>query len=209
MENKEESNETFNNRSLHVMERMGNEVQMLTESIHEMTNKQDQMISQQRENVDAIQHFAVSMTNVLEKTLCSGDSPRQTQSGDSRPQSQFWGNQTRRSTSPLRGRLGDSRWSPYEYNQDMKGFDGGAASYLGFDSCGDSPWLTHHGTQRPYTSTPRRDSYYSTFNPFDSNYQRSFERGKKHEIPHQKLPTFDGTGDWDGFILPFKRASKR
>ena len=75
MENKEESNETFNNRSLHVMERMGNEVQMLTESIREMTNKQDQMISQQRENVDAIQHFAVSMTNVLEKTLCSGDSP--------------------------------------------------------------------------------------------------------------------------------------
>ena len=114
MENKEESNETFNNRSLCVMERMGNEVQMLTESIREMTKKLDQMISQQRENVDAIQHFAVSMTNVLKKTLCSGDSPRQTQSEDSRPQSQFWGNQTRRSTSPLRCRLGDSRWSPYE-----------------------------------------------------------------------------------------------
>ena len=205
MENKEESNETFNNRSLRVMERMGNEVQMLTESIREMTNKQDQMVSQQRENVDAIQHFAVSMTNVLEKTLCSGDSPRQTQSEDSRPQSQFWGNQTRRSTSPLRGRLGDSRWSPYEYNQDMEGFGGGAASYLGFDSRGDSPWLT----QRPYTSTTRRDSYCPPFNPFDSSYRRSFERGKKHEIPHQKLPTFDGTGDWDGFMLPFKRASKR
>ena len=94
MENKEESNEAFNKRSLHVMERMGNEVQMLTESIREMTNKQDQMISQQKENVDAIQHFAVSMTNILEKTLCSGDSPRQTQSEDSRPQSQFWGMQS-------------------------------------------------------------------------------------------------------------------
>ena len=45
------------------------------------------MISQQKENVDAIQHFAVSMTYVLEKTLCSGDSPRQTHSEDSRPQS--------------------------------------------------------------------------------------------------------------------------
>ena len=212
MENKKESNGAFNDRSLRVMERMGNEVQMLTESIREMTNKQDQMISQQKENVDVIQHFAVSMTNVLEKTLCSGDSPRQTQSEDSRPQSQFWGmqsNQTRRSKSPLRGRLGDSLWSPYEYNQDMDGFGAGSASCIGFDSRGDSPWLTHHGTQRPYTSTPRRNYYCPPFNPFDSNYQRSFERGKKHEIPHQKLPTFDGTGDWDGFMLPFKRAIKR
>ena len=50
MGNKEESNKALNNRSLRVMERMGNEVRMLTESIREMTNKQDQRISQQKEN---------------------------------------------------------------------------------------------------------------------------------------------------------------
>ena len=64
MEDKEENMETFNSRSLHVMERMGHEVQMLTESIREMTIKQDQMISQQRGSVYAIEHFAVSMKNI-------------------------------------------------------------------------------------------------------------------------------------------------
>ncbi|KAK3097999.1 hypothetical protein FSP39_015198 [Pinctada imbricata] len=217
MTDKEEIMETFNSRSLRVMERMDHEVQILTESIRELTIKQDQMISQQRDSVNAIEHFAVSVTNILEKTLCSGDSPKHTQSEDPRQQSsQVWSiqsNETRGSKSPLRGRHGDSPWSPYEYNQDMDGFGGGTAANFGFDSRGDSPWQTCHGT-RPYTSTPRRDSYCPPFHPFDSNYQRSFERSfenrsRKHDIPHQKLPTFDGTGDWDGFMLPFKRASKR
>ena len=204
----EEIMETLNSRSLRVMERMGNEVQSLTESIREMTNKQDEMMSQQRESVNAIEHFAVSMTNILEKTLCGGDSPRHTQREDARQQ------EARRSKSPLRGRHGDSSWSLNDYNQDLDGFGGEAASNLGFDSRGDSPWLTQNGNRRPYISTPRRDSYCPPFIPFDSNYQRPFERsfdnrGKKHEIPHQKLPTFDGTGDWIGFMLPFKRASKR
>ena len=218
MSNNEEIMETLNSRSLRVMERMGNEVQSLTESIPEMTIKQDQdeMMSQQRESVNAIKHFAVSMTNILEKTLCGGENRRHNQREDARQQSsQAWGmqsNEARRSKSQLRGRHGDSPWSLYEYNQDLDGFGGEAASNFGFGSRGDSPWLTHHGTRRPYTTTPRRDSYCPSFNLFD--YQRPFEgsfdnRGKKHEIPHQKLPIFDGTGDWDGFMLPFKRASKR
>ena len=143
MSNKEEIMETFNNRSLRVMERMGNEVQSLTESIREMTIKQDEMMSQQRESVNAIEHFAVSMTNILEKTLCGGDSPRHNQREDARQQSSHaWGmqsNEARRSKSPPRGRHGDSPWSLYEYNQDLDGFGGEAASNLGLIVVGTAP----------------------------------------------------------------------
>jgi hypothetical protein len=28
-------------------------------------------------------------------------------------------------------------------------------------------------------------------------------------MPRQKLPIFDGSDDWEGFLLPFKRAAQR
>ncbi|KAK6172537.1 hypothetical protein SNE40_016172 [Patella caerulea] len=42
-----------------------------------------------------------------------------------------------------------------------------------------------------------------------STHMANANHSYRSDVPRQKLPTFDGTGDWDSFMLPFNRAAIR
>ncbi|CAG2253447.1 unnamed protein product [Mytilus edulis] len=42
-----------------------------------------------------------------------------------------------------------------------------------------------------------------------NNTQQTRQRVTKNDVPRQKLPTFDGKDDYEGFIIPFNRAARR
>ena len=42
-----------------------------------------------------------------------------------------------------------------------------------------------------------------------NNTQQTRQKVPNSDVPHQKLPTFDGKDDYEGFIIPFNRAARR
>ncbi|VDI31122.1 Hypothetical predicted protein [Mytilus galloprovincialis] len=42
-----------------------------------------------------------------------------------------------------------------------------------------------------------------------NNLQQTRQKVSKNDVPRQKLPTFDGKDDYEGFIIPFNRAARR
>ena len=43
----------------------------------------------------------------------------------------------------------------------------------------------------------------------NSSNQLTRPKMMKNDVPRQKLPTFDGKDNYDGFIIPFNRAARR
>ena len=97
---------------------------------------------------------------------------------------------------------------------------------IGWRSQGPQPQTSTPSTTKGFLGIGTENSQWTNVN--NQNYSTSgyatggtIQSGKigfstgnrtqigRNDLPRQKLPTFDGSNDWDGFIIPFNRAAKR
>ena len=157
------------------------------------------------------------LTLVLERSLSRGDSPRQAHAF----------NQNRRS-----GMLDSQGDSPrlYQHDQQGQGPQNSSDCHGYTTPCkpsthGLSSLHPGQGTSTNSksnipgvgqgTSTPISGSGNVSFRPildtisnFETGRSLGFSNTRQDHMPRQKLPTFDGNSDWNGFLLPFKRAAQ-
>lgn len=187
-----------------------NQERLLSESIEsqkEMVRRQEKLFSDMTEG----------LTQVLERSLSRGDSPRQVHA--------YQDHKTEMLNSQ-----GDI---PRLYQHDKEGKrQHNAAEWLGFSTphrntntnCHSSSYSgqalqrnhqTSNGFRQP-TSTPIPgpsnkpfQPLLDTINQFESGRSLGSMSTRNDYMPRQKLPVFDGSGDWEGFLLPFNRAAQR